>query len=146
MDRVLGVPRHEIRRWPFLILAYVSIVLAGAGVILPGLPTTPFVLLAAWGASRGSDRLHVWLYNHRHFGPPLKDWAEQRAVSVRAKVTALVLLVLSWIILAGGSDTVVTPLLSAVFFSLVALFLVTRPSPRRTGPRPQAEDDRHRPG
>lgn len=145
MDRVPGVARLEVRRWPFLILAYVSIVLAGAGVILPGLPTTPFVLLAAWGASRGSDRLHAWLYNHRHFGPPLRDWAEQRAISGRAKVTALVLLVLSWSILAAGSDTVATPLLSAVFFSSVALFLVTRPTPRRRARGPQAEDDR-RPG
>ena len=76
-------------RWPFAVLAYVFAALAFVGVVLPGLPTTPFVLLAAWAASRGSKRMHDWLVGHPRLGPPLADWREQRAVSRRAKVLAI---------------------------------------------------------
>ena len=142
MNQVSSGLRRDVRRWPFLILAYGSIALAGVGVVLPGLPTTPFVLVAAWSASRGSDRLHAWLYEHRHFGPPLKDWAEQRAVSPRAKVTAVALLALSWTMLTWTRDSAILALVTAVFFALVAIFLVTRPNPRRKARALESQDDR----
>jgi uncharacterized membrane protein YbaN (DUF454 family) len=49
-----------------LILAYFFLALAIAGIFLPGLPTVPFLLLTAWFAARGSERLHRWLYAHPH--------------------------------------------------------------------------------
>ena len=51
----------------------------------PGLPTVPFVLLAAFAAARGSQRLHGWLLAHRQFGPMIRDWQAHGAVSRRAK-------------------------------------------------------------
>jgi uncharacterized membrane protein YbaN (DUF454 family) len=74
-------PGSSLARWPFAILAYVCVGLGLLGVLLPGLPTVPFLLLAAWAASRGSKRLHDWLYTHPRFGPALTEWQEQRAVS-----------------------------------------------------------------
>lgn len=116
-------------RWPFAVLAYVFAALAVLGLILPGLPTTPFVLLAAWAASRGSRRMHDWLNNHPRLGPPLADWREQRAVSTRAKTLAVSFLVLSWALLLwrGTSGWILTIL--AVLFTAVAIFVSTRPKP-----------------
>lgn len=117
-------------RWPFAILAYVFAALGLMGVIIPGLPTTPFVLLAAWAASRGSKRLHDWLHEHPRLGPPLAEWRQQRAVSTRNKGIAVAFLAISWALMlwrdASGSVLV---LLGALFI-IVGTFVVTRPTPR----------------
>ena len=60
-------------RWAWWVLAYASLGLGLVGVFVPGLPTTVFVLIAAWAAARGSDRLHHWLLTHPRFGPSIRD-------------------------------------------------------------------------
>ncbi|WP_313918950.1 YbaN family protein [Tahibacter sp.] len=65
-------------------LAVVALALGVAGFFLPVLPTVPFVLLAAFAAARGSERLHAWMRNHASFGPMLRDWEREGAVSLRA--------------------------------------------------------------
>ncbi len=64
------------------------------GIFLPLLPTTPFVLLAAFCFSRGSERCERWLLEHPRFGPIVRDWRARRAVPLRAKQFASVMLVL----------------------------------------------------
>lgn len=68
----------------------VSLVLGLIGVVLPGLPTTPFVLLAAACYAKASPRLHAWLLNHRWMGPMLRDWERDRRLTLRTKTVALV--------------------------------------------------------
>lgn len=72
----------------------VSLALGIAGVFLPLLPTTPFVLFAAFCFSRGSERVERWMLEHRHFGPMVRDWRERRAVPRRAKQFATVMMAL----------------------------------------------------
>lgn len=79
----------DLRRGLWIALAYAALGLGLLGVVLPGLPTTPFVLVAAWAAARGSRRLHVWLLAHRLFGPMVRDWQARGAVSRPAKRAAL---------------------------------------------------------
>ena len=122
-------PRAPLR-WLYRILAYAFLGLAVVGILLPGLPTVPFLLLAAWAASRGSDRLHQWIERHRHFGPMLRAWQEHRAIPVRAKWVAVMLLGVSWLALNWGAEAPAVPLLTGVGFIAVALFLLTRPSAR----------------
>ncbi|MBL8519271.1 MAG: YbaN family protein [Betaproteobacteria bacterium] len=55
------------------------------GIFVPLLPTTPFVLLAAYCFSRGSARLENWLLAHPRFGPMVRDWRDRRAVPRNAK-------------------------------------------------------------
>lgn len=71
-------------------LAGVCICLAIIGVFVPGLPSTEFVLLAAWASARSSPRLHAWLHNHKWFGPMLHNWRNGRRVARRAKIAATV--------------------------------------------------------
>lgn len=131
MSRDPAPRSHPLVRWPFAVLAYVSVGLGLLGVVLPGLPTVPFLLLGAWAGSRGSKRIHDWLYDHPRFGPALTEWKEQRAVSTGSKVAAIALLVVSWSWMVWrGTDRRVLLAVSLLFCG-VALFLLTRPRPRR---------------
>ncbi|GAA3898322.1 YbaN family protein [Halomonas cibimaris] len=112
-------------------LAYLCIGLGTAGIVLPLLPTTPFLLLALWAATKGSPRLARWLLEHPRFGPYLYAWREQRAIPPRAKITAYVLLTLSFVTLwLGGAHPWLLAAL-ALLFSGVAAFIATRPDAAR---------------
>lgn len=69
------------------------VVLAGLGVVLPVLPTTPFLLVAAACFARASPRFYGALLRSPTFGPLIRDWREQRAIPRRAKATAIALIV-----------------------------------------------------
>jgi uncharacterized protein len=79
-------------RWLWLLAGALSLLLGVIGIVVPLLPTTPFVLLAAACFSRGSERWERWLLAHRHFGPMVRDWREHRAVPLRAKQLATVMM------------------------------------------------------
>lgn len=117
-------------RWPSLVLAYLFLSLAIIGIVLPGLPTVPFLLLTAWFAARGSRRLHRWLYAHPQLGALLIDWEQQGAVSRRGKRIAIVLLAVSWGIMYWRIDHPWLLAGLAMLFVAVAIFLLTRPEPR----------------
>lgn len=69
---------------------FLALILGLIGVILPLLPTTPFLLLAGYCFFRGSKRLHQWIEGHHWIGKQLHMWREQRAISRKTK-TALIL-------------------------------------------------------
>ena len=73
--------------------------IGGAGVVLPLLPTTPFVLLAAGCFARSSPRMHAWLLGSRVFGPVLADWEKRKCISLKAKLSALTMM-----IVVGGTS------------------------------------------
>lgn len=116
-------------RWAWWLLAYISLGLGLIGVALPGLPTVPLVLLAAFAAARGSSRLHRWLLAHRRFGPMIHSWQAYGAVSRRAKWLATTMMVASaglmfltapaWWMAASGS----------AIMAVVAIWLWLRPEP-----------------
>lgn len=72
-------------RWLLQGLAGISLLLAAVGIVLPIMPTVPFLIVAAWAAARSSPRLHRWLLSHKHFGPALRDWYEAGVVPRKAK-------------------------------------------------------------
>lgn len=90
----------------FGLLAYISLVIGLIAIVVPGLPTTEFILLAAWAATKSSPRLSAWLENHRVFGPILSNWRNGRIVARRAKVSATVSMLLCaglmWVMLDHG--------------------------------------------
>ena len=103
MIRAVYRPPPVIRKTQQLLwrlLAVVSLLLGLVGAFLPVLPTVPFVLLAAWAASRGWPELEAWLLRHPRFGPPIRDWRERGAVSRRAKRLAVTAMAASGLLLA----------------------------------------------
>ena len=116
-----------------LILAYFFLVLAIVGMFFPGLPTVPFLLLTAWFAARGSERLHSWLYAHPHLGKLLIDWEQQGAVSRTSKVIAVLMLITSWVVMYHRLDNVWGLVGIAVLFFAIATYLVSRPEPNKDG-------------
>ncbi|MGO1693825.1 MAG: YbaN family protein [Marinobacter sp.] len=112
----------------FRILAYISVALAAIGVVLPLMPTTPFVLLAAFFASKGSPAFASWLEGHPSFGPAIRDWRRNRVIPAKAKVLACSMMALSWGLLffVGAAGMVLA--ISGVFLAGVASYLLTRPS------------------
>ncbi len=112
----------------FRILAYISLGIAAVGVILPLLPTTPFVLLAAYFASKGSPAFALWLEDHPKFGPAIVQWRHRRAIPATAKVLACSMMVLSWTMLVWLGSPVFVLTVSGLFLLSVAGYLLTRPS------------------
>lgn len=90
--RQLAPVRPTWQRVLWLLAGVASLVLGFVGVFVPLLPTTPFVLLAALCFSRGSSRCERWLLNHPLFGPMVRDWRATRAVPLRAKQLASVMM------------------------------------------------------
>lgn len=91
---------HKGARVFFMFLGGVFLILGLIGVIVPGMPTTVFIILSAWCWAKGSERFHTWLMNHKTFGPMLKDWHEKRAMPRKAKYLAWSMMALSCAFLA----------------------------------------------
>lgn len=75
-------------KYMFLLLGWVSLGLGVIGILLPLLPTTPFVILAAYFFNRGSDKIHLWLLNTKYFGLMIKDWEQSKVIRLKAKIFA----------------------------------------------------------
>ena len=87
-----------MKRVLLIILGWVSVVLATLGVVLPLLPTTPFLLLAAWCFARSSPRFHYWLLYRSWFGGYLRHWQEHRALPPGAKGKAVLVILITFAI------------------------------------------------
>jgi uncharacterized membrane protein YbaN (DUF454 family) len=119
-------------RWLLWLAGTVSLGLGIVGVVLPGLPTTPFVLLAAACYARASPRLHRWLLGHRVFGPLVRDWETHRSLTRRTKTVAQVSMVVMVGLSAWGLRE--RPVLLAVVLvaALIGVWVVARIPTRRT--------------
>lgn len=116
----------------WLLLGLASTACGIVGAVLPLVPTTPFLLLAAFAFARSSPRLHHWLLNHRHFGRLILDWQQHGSINRRVKRTALavmaVMLGLTW--LSGVANWILA--IQGAVLASVATFLLTRPEPPGT--------------
>jgi len=90
-------PRQQLlQRLLWVLAGIASLALGIIGIFVPLLPTTPFVLLAAFCFARGSTRCEAWLLNHPRFGPMVRNWRDHHAIPLRAKQ-------LAWTMMALGS-------------------------------------------
>ena len=117
-------------RWAWWVLAYVALALGLVGIVIPGLPTVPFVLLSAYAAARGSRRLHARLLADRRFGPVIRDWEAQGAVSRRAKRAATLAMALASMLMFLSAPRAWMAGLGTSVMVLVAAWLWSRPEPR----------------
>ncbi|MEH6420661.1 YbaN family protein [Pseudomonas sp. CGJS7] len=127
----LTPPRPSRFRWAWWLLAYASLGLGIIGIVVPGLPTVPFVLLSAFAAARGSQRLHARLLAHRQFGPMIRDWQAHGAVSRRAKRLAVSMMALCAVIMILTSPKWWMWATGIAIMTTVAIWLWRRPEPPR---------------
>lgn len=117
---------------PFwLVVGAVSLVLAMAGAILPLLPTTPFLLLAAFAFARSSPRWHGWLTAHPLFGPAILNWRRYRGITRRAKIAAMVAIVITFLLTIALGTAWWIVAVQGVTLGTVAAFILSRPEPPR---------------
>jgi len=113
----------------FLVLGWFFVGLGAIGVVLPVIPTTPFLLVAAACFARSSPRFHRWLLDSKLFGPTIRRWQETRTISRRVKATAILMLV----VVAGSSALffISNPWARGVFLVVVigvAVWILSIPS------------------
>ncbi|MCF3641729.1 YbaN family protein [Rhizobium sp. TRM95111] len=113
---------------------FVAVGLGLLGVLLPLLPTTPFLLLAAGLFARSSPHLEAWLLDHPRLGGPLGAWRANRAISRSSKRAALMLIGASYGFLLSTSRP--APLIAAavgIVLAACSIFIVTRANPPGSG-------------
>ena len=130
--RAMNKRRHNVlstaRRSLWFGLGIIALILGAIGIVLPLLPTTPFVLLAAFAFGKSSTRLRNWLQSHKTFGPIITDWEQNGAIAKKYKRLACAMMAasLALSLALGVAPTII--MIQAVFLSLAAFYVLTRPS------------------
>jgi len=108
--------RKKLKKTLFLILGFFFIILGLIGVFLPLLPTTPFIILAAYFFSQSSEKYHQWLLNNKIFGPILYNWETSRCIPGFAKKLSFVM-----IAIFGSYSIYVIPLIAVKILTILLL-------------------------
>jgi uncharacterized membrane protein YbaN (DUF454 family) len=103
-------------------LGFLSLGMAYVGVVTPGIPYSPFVVFAAYCFSKGSERMHRWIYNHKLFGPFLTNWNQKRVFPTKMKYFMLVMMSSSLIIMMFSGVKTIGIIYTAIFMVCVAVW------------------------
>ena len=110
-------------------LVVIFIILGFIGAILPGMPTTVFLILAAWAASKGWPQMDTWLLNHPKYGVTLRAWRENGTVPRKAKWFASIMMLLSAVIMLFTTAPIEVKAFTDLTMLTVAIWLWLRPEP-----------------
>jgi len=113
----------------WVLLAGLSFSIGVLGVFLPLLPTTVFMLIAVYCASKGSPRFEAWIRSREYVGPLLTTWEQERAIPRRAKLAAVSMLALSVLIVIWSLGPGLLRWAVVALLVMIALWLATRPEP-----------------
>jgi uncharacterized protein len=114
-----------------------GVVLVGVGIagyFLPVLPGTIWLILAAACFARSSPRFEAWLVNHPRFGPPIAAWRQNGAIPRKAKILAISMMAVSFVILAVTHTPMLWLSITGVILLACAAFVASRP----IGPKAQS--------
>ena len=112
------IESSRVARYALIAVGIVCVVLGAIGVVLPVLPTTPFLLLAAACFLRSSPRFHQWLLNNRVLGLYIRDYCSGKGIPLRAKIVSISLL---WLTIGYAVIFVIEPTWLRALLLLIAV-------------------------
>lgn len=112
----------------YIIAGFISLGLGVIGIVLPLLPTTPFLLLTAFCFARSSEKFHDWLLEHPYFGKTIKDWQETGSINKKAKLAAMFVIGITIMFSLLLNVPTKIFLIQLAILSAVTVFILTRPS------------------
>ena len=113
----------------FFAIGILSLSLGYVGILIPGLPTTVFILIAAWAFSKCSTRFTIYLENHKIFGSIIMNWKLYRGLSRRAKKIAIVTIIPTFLLTIYIAFNLIGDLIFGFFGIALCTWLATRPEP-----------------
>lgn len=120
---------NPLLRMVYLGFGWLMVAMGAIGVVLPGLPTTPFLIVAVWCFSRSSERFERYLLEHRTFGPVLTAWREKGAIPKRAKILSVVMMSASFpLFLLTAHPSPLLAIVVAAFMLSGAIYVLSRPT------------------
>lgn len=111
--------------WKFLVLFF--LVLAYVGMVVPGLPTTVFLILSSWAASKGWPEYYEKLINHPKYGKTLREWRDSGTVPRKVKYIAIGMMLCSGIVMLFTPAPIWVKCLSNGIMFVVGVWLWFRP-------------------
>ena len=116
-------------RFVWLLAGLAAVGIGAVGVVVPLLPTTPFLLVAAFAFARSSERLNNWLRQHGKFGALIDNWHRDGSIDRRTKRTAMIVIVATPLITWLLDAPLWIVACQIAILSMSATFILTRPSP-----------------
>ena len=89
--------KQKIKKITFIIFGIFSFSLGAIGIVIPGLPTTPFMILSSILFLKSSDKLYVWLTTHKRFGPYVVDFKDGKGITRKTKIYAQTMMIITLI-------------------------------------------------
>ncbi len=112
----------NIRKTFWLVLGFISLGMAYIGFVTPGIPFSIFLVFSAYCFSKSSERMHRWIYNHKHFGPFLTNWTQKRVFPTKMKYMMIAVMSSTLLFLFFTTGNVKAVAWSGSFMALVAIW------------------------
>lgn len=126
--RATGKAAFKAKRVGLVALGVLMLALGVIGAFVPVMPTTIFLILAAWCFGRSSPRIEAWMLNHPSFGPTLRAWRQYGAVPRKAKILAGLGMASGYgLFFVGAKPEPLLAVAVAAFVAVVAIYVTTRP-------------------
>lgn len=121
---------EKIKKILLIMIGSISLIVGSIGIILPLLPTTPFLLLSLACFIRSSDRLYDFILNNKYLAPYVKDYMNGNGIPKKVKIRAITLI---WITIGFSTIFIIDKSIIRIVLlstaSIVSLYILTRPRP-----------------
>lgn len=122
--------RSALSMWLYKLLALASLAMAVLGILLPGLPATEFVILAAWAAAKGSPTIHHWIMSVPYFRRIIDNWQHGGVIARRNKVQSALSMLACFTLLLVMKVAYLWLAVAAIGMGIGAFFIWRRPETR----------------
>tara|TARA_Y100001970_G_C14187301_1_gene833342 strand:+ start:777 stop:1142 length:366 start_codon:yes stop_codon:yes gene_type:complete len=118
-----------LKKYLYISLGLICVVFGYVGIMLPGIPTTPFLLLSVWFFSRSSKKFEDWIINHKIFGKFISDWRNHRGISTKPKIYAVILIQITFLSSIYYAFPLSIDIIFFIFSIILCLYIISRPIP-----------------